>query len=123
MSDTTIIPGAPFIPGQPPTIIQRQIIEWKDRADLARLAYLDGQWRVLMTWEDMGIHMLERWVPCIEDGLREMQHAIVPIEINSVDLPAPHKKWVSNLWGRWKDKDGEGLQDKLIGILYRGGFR
>lgn len=57
-----IVPGAPLIPDQPTPVIERQVWEWSDRADLAEHAF-DGQWRVLCTYERFGVELLERWLP------------------------------------------------------------
>lgn len=56
-----IVPGVPLIPDRPPTVVERQIWEWSDRADLAAHAF-DGQWRVLCTYEPFDLELLERWI-------------------------------------------------------------
>src|SRR3972149_5282305 len=67
MSDLNLIPpGAPFIPEQPPTVVERQSWEWSDRAYLAEHAF-DGQWPVLCTYERFGLELMERWLPA--DGV------------------------------------------------------
>ena len=82
---SSIVPSAPFIPEPAPTIIYRQVIEWRDRADLAEHAF-DGQWRELTAYPDFGVHLMERWLPAQGD-LVEMQHAVCPLGETPQETP------------------------------------
>jgi len=62
VNDIGIVPAVPLVPDQPPTVVERQIWEWSDRADLAQHAF-DGQWRVLCTYASFGVELMERWLP------------------------------------------------------------
>ena len=125
--ESSIIPRSPFIPDQPPTVIQRQISEWKDRADLAQHAF-DGQWRVLMTYEQFNLKMVERWVKA-DDDLLEMQHAVVPLTYTMRDdvaapLAIEHPefarhtaKYVAWIAGRRAIGEAITLSETLLEIL------
>jgi hypothetical protein len=69
-----ILSDPPFIPEHPPSIIERRIIEWSERADLAQYAYLDGQWRTLTSHD--AFHLDERWVHR-DDGYIWMEMRVV----------------------------------------------
>ena len=91
MSDLNLIaPGAPFIPEQPPTVVERQIWEWSDRADLAEHAF-DGQWRVLCTYERFGLELMERWLPA--DGVEgvplesRVEHCLRKMQTGGTSVP------------------------------------
>lgn len=77
MADPGIVPSAPLIPELTPSFVQRQLIEWKERADLAQHAF-DGQWRELVAYPQFNLHMMERWIK-IDEQYVEMQHTVCPI--------------------------------------------